>query len=201
MPSTSAPDNEPKYQWLDQWVRRYLDGAVTLSLTGINSPGRFLELVGAAQPFRHDLRGVPALADESTPDAVLVGATPAPGKEGWVLGAESPADVGYDNAAGLSIPGTMAVAFSCNMNGAWFTWAEGGENLVAFSLTEGVALSGSNPQRLAEIMDQAGLDPGNTTHPCATATALLEAITGVAITRQMLAEGEFTSGTVKFPYW
>ena len=87
------------------------------------------------------------------------------------------------------------------MNGAWFTWAESGDNVVEFSITEGVALSGSNPQLLAEMMGQAGLDSGNTTHPCATGAALLEATTGVVITRQMLADGDFTCGTISFPYW
>ena len=98
MPSTSMPDILTKYHWLDGWVERYLDGAVALTLTGINSPEEFLKLVGAAEPFRHDVRGVPALEDERTPGYVLVGVTPAPGKEGWVLGAETSANVGYDHA-------------------------------------------------------------------------------------------------------
>jgi hypothetical protein len=201
MPSTSTPDITAKYQWLGEWADQYLDGTVGLTLTGINSPDRFLELVGAAQPFRHDLRGVLALEDERTPGHVLVGVLPAPGKEGWVLCAEASANVGYDNAAKLSVPGGMAAAFCCNMNGAWFTWAENGDNLVEFSLTEGLALSGNNPNRLAELMQRTGLDPSDTAHPCAVGAALLEAITGVVTTQQLLTDGELTSGTVSFPYW
>ena len=201
MLSTFMPDNIPKHQWLDGWVEQYLDGAVALTLAGINSPEGFLKLIGATEPFRSNLRGVPALEDERTPGLALVGVTPAPGKEGWVLGAETSANVAYDNATKLSIPGGIAVAFCCNMNGSWFIWAESGDNLVEFSLTEGTALSGSNPRRLAEIMRQAGIDPANAAPPCATALALLEAITGVVITRQMLTDGEFTCGTVSFPYW
>lgn len=203
MPSTSGPEHA-KYQWLDGWVAD-LGGAITLTVTGISSPQEFLVLVGARQrPDQHPtaLRGVAALADESMGDDVLVGVMPAPGRSGWVLGAESPANVSYEKAGELSVPGGTTAAFHCTEeSGASFTWAETGITLAEFSLTDGDLIDGSDPDRLWQTMRAAALDKDDTTRPCATAAALLEHITGVSITREILEEGEFTAGAVPFPYW
>ena len=147
-------------------------------------------------------RGVPELADGSTLDHVLVGAIPAPGRHGWVLAAESPAAISYEKASELSVPGGTAAAFHCTEeSGASFIWAEGGVTVAELSLTDGDIIDGRDQQRLLEIMRETGLRPDDTTHPCATAAALLEAITGVAISRSLLEETKFTSGSVPFPYW
>jgi Family of unknown function (DUF6461) len=203
MLSTSTPDNT-KYEWLDSWVAD-LGGAITLTLTGIGSPEEFLELVGAQRRPSEDeemLRGVSALAGGSTLNHVLVGVTPAPGRQGWVLGAESPACVSYEKASELSIPGRTAVAFHCTEeSGASLIWAEDGVTLAELSLTDGDAIDGSDQQRLWEKVREAGLDTDDTTHPCATAATLIEAITSVVITRKTLEETKFTSGSVPFPYW
>lgn len=201
MPSTSKHDNTT-YEWLDAWVAD-LGGAITLALAGIGSPEKFLELVGAQpRPDERASRGVPGLADGSTLDHVLIGAIPAPGKRGWVLTAESPAAVSYEKAVELSVPGGTAAAFHCTEeSGASFIWAEGGVSLAELSLTDGDVIDGTDQQRLLELMRETGLDPDDTTHPCATAAALLEAITGVLITRKVLEETNFTTGSVPFPYW
>lgn len=207
MPSTSIPNSTPtdSYRWLDPWVEEYLDGAITLTVTGISSTEEFLALVGAqlVSGEREAMPGgIRALADGGTNDRLLVGVMTAPGKPDWVLGAESPGAVSYERAGELSGPGGIAVAFHCNEeSGAYFVWAEGGDVLADLSPSDGDVLDGNDPQRLVEIMRQTGLVSSFATHPCATAAALLEVITGVVITRQVLAEGEFTCGTVRFPYW
>jgi hypothetical protein len=194
----SKPD---RYGWFDDWVGEYLEWAITLTPVRISSPKRFLELVGAEFLPSKEPCGVLALADEGTPDHVLVGVAPAPGKPDWVLGAESPAGVGYEKVSELSVPG-VAVSFHCNEDsGAWFTWAVGGDVLVDFSLTDGGVISGSDPERLVDKMRDAGLDPDDTTHPCATAALLIEMITGVVITREVLETTKFTSGSVPFPWF
>src|SRR5579863_2566665 len=200
MPSTSEHDNTT-HEWLDAWVAD-LGGAITLALAGIGSPEKFLELVGAQPRPDDEPRGVPGLADGSTLDHVLIGAIPAPGKHGRGLAAESPAAVSYEKAAELSVPDGTAAVFHCTEeSGASFIWAEGGVTLAELSLTDGDVIDGSDQQRLLELMRETGLDPDDTAHPCATAAALLEAITGVVITRQVLEETKFTTGSVPFPYW
>ena len=81
----SKPD---RYGWFDDWVGEYLDWDITLTPARMSSSMRFLELVGAEFLPSKEPCGIPALADEGTPDHVLVGVAPAPGKPGWVLGAE-----------------------------------------------------------------------------------------------------------------
>jgi len=194
----STPD---RYGWFDGWIEEYLDWAITLTAARISSPEEFLELVGAELLPSREPYGVLALADEGTPDRVLVGAAPAPGTLGWVLGAESPACVSYEKVSELSVPG-VAVSFHCTEDsGAWFTWAVGGDILVGFSLTDGGVISGSDPERFVDKMREAGLDPDDTKHPCATALLLIEMITGVVITREVLETTKFTSGSVPFPWF
>jgi len=190
-----------RYGWFDDWVGAYLDWDITLTPAMISSPKRFLELVGAEFLPSKEPCGLPALADEGDSEHVLVGVAPAPGNPGWVLGAESPAGVSYEKVSELSVPG-VAVSFHCNEDsGAWFTWAEDGDLLVEFSLTDGGVIDGSDPERFVAKMREAGLDPDDVAHPCAAAALLIEMITGVTITPEILETTKFISGSVPFPWF
>ncbi len=50
-------------------------------------------------------------------------------------------------------------------------------------------------------MHRADVGTDDATHPRATVAALIEAITSVVITREILEEATFTSGSVPLPYW
>jgi hypothetical protein len=138
---------------------------------------------------------------------------PMQDKPDWVLGVESHSNVGYEKASELSVPGGLAVAIYCNeTSGHWFTWAEGGVAVAEYRFETGAcmptadAIDGSDPQRLVAMMRAAGLDPEDTTRPCAAAAALVEVITGtgdthgVVITKDELENGVFTVGAVSVAY-
>jgi hypothetical protein len=88
------------------------------------------------------------------------------------------------------------------VNGVWYRprrhAARIGHRTGAFKVTSDAGLEAVPG---ADGLDTAGLDTDDTTRPCATAAVLLELITGVSITGEVLEEGEFTSGAVPFPYW
>jgi hypothetical protein len=207
----STSDNG-KYEWFDPWVEEERYGNITLTLARIGSAEEFLAVVGA-QLLPGTCYGVTALALGYTDDHELIGARPAPGRHGWVLGAEGLASFGYDKVGELSEPGGIAMALHCNEeSGHWFTWAEGGVTIAEYRFEAGArmpiadAVDGSDPQRLVAMMRNAGLDPDDTPRPCAAAAALIEAITqegdtpGVVITRDVLEKGEFTAGAIRRPY-
>lgn len=97
----------------------------------------------------------------------------------------------------------MAALYSSEDGGVSFVWAKGGIVLAEFSPTHDdvSAIDGSDPQELADVMHRAGIDAGDAAHPLATAARLIEAITGVAITREILEGAAFTPGSVPFTYW
>jgi hypothetical protein len=55
------------------------------------------------------------------------------------------------------------------------------------------AIDGSDLRELADLMHRVGIDTDVAT--------LIEATTGVVITREILEEATFTSGSVPLPYW
>src|ERR1700722_484650 len=206
MPSMSRLDQPAgKYGWLDDWAEGNLGEALTVTVAGIDSPEAFLSAIGARSlpAGQGTLRGVTALADGNTARHVLVGVIPAPGKHGWVLAAESPSHVGYLKAGELSANGEAAALYSTEDGGVSFAWAKSGIVLAEFSPThdDASAIDGSDPQALAEVMHLAGIGAEDTAHPRATAATLIEAITGVAITRDILENATFTAGSVPMPYW
>jgi hypothetical protein len=57
----------------------------------------------------------------------------------------------------------------------------------------------SNPP--ASMMTVTTRPVTDTAHPCATAALLIEMITGVVITRELVGTAKFTSGSVPFPWF
>jgi hypothetical protein len=153
-PSTSRPDRpEGRYGWLDEWAEANLSEALTVTVARIDSPEAFLTAIGARllPAGESRLRGVTALADANTPERVVVGVIPAPGKPGWVLAAESLSHVGYLKASELSAKGGVAALYSTEDGGVSFIWAKDGLVLAEFSPTHDdvSAIDGSDPQELS----------------------------------------------------
>jgi hypothetical protein len=131
-----------------------------------------------------------------------VGVVPAPGRPGWLLGAESPSSVCYWKAEQLSVAGGTAVALHYTEDsGGRFNWTSDRITVAEFSLTDGAdaGIDGSDPQRLLTALRRAELDTDGTTEPCAAALALFEVITGAVITQEVLG-AKFTVGSVSDPY-
>ncbi len=201
----------PDYQWLEGWVlaEEKLAGVIGLTVARIDSPGRFLALVGAQSPFQ-TVRGVFALSRESPPGRSLVGVAPALDKdgrtiEGLFFGAECPGIMSYDSAARLSERGGEVLAFHYNMGQDWLKWAVDGVVQTEFSLWIGTdTLYNGNEQGPADMIRRAGLTvlgPDNRTDdPCAAAAMLMTAMFGVVITPKLLDEAVFDCGAVKVPY-
>jgi hypothetical protein len=212
MPSMSSQKSDmPDYQWLEEWVldEEKLAGVIGVTVTRIDSPERFLALVGAQPPFQ-TVRGVFDLSRESPPGRSLVGVAPALDKdgraiEGTFFGAECPGIMSYDSAARLSERGGEVLAFHYNMGQDWLKWAVDGVVQTEFSLWIGTdTMYDGTEKGPAEMIRRAGvtiLDPDNRTDdPCAAAATLMTAMFGVVITPKLLDETVFDGGAVKVPY-
>jgi uncharacterized protein YciI len=188
------------YEWLDDWIWDQLDGSLTLVVAQAASPEEFLTAAGAA-PDGQVVTGVAEVVNGATGSegphgwtltSVLTGATTV--APGWVLGAEVQADPA--RLAALSASGTL-VMFGSTVNADdRFDWWEHGVQVAEAELSGTDHLYGSDPGRLTAVLAEAGLGPAGTGRAAAAAAAVIERITGVVITEEILETGKFTVGKV-----
>jgi hypothetical protein len=190
----------------DEVIAR-LDGTEAVAITGAHRLDAAAEKVGYPDPVDDD--GM-FHADLGT-GLDFIAAT---GAGGWTLIAEPNGfRCSTEESARLLSAGGALVSFYFNENtDPVLRWARDGETMVAFSPSGGAGWrSGSDPDRLNPVLEALGFDlskeefdPADPRwrydeHWQARALALMEQLTGVRMSRDLLADATFTCAAVPDP--
>lgn len=195
------------------WFADRSDGlseSCCLTLVRGLAPGEFLGRIDARPDV--DRTGVTALCEPSMAlwnnhpeNGLLIGVTTVRGEGGdWSLGVEFNGYLGVTEEVIIPLSaGTRAVSYFRHDEAVdRFCWVEDGDIRLAFMPWDPLDREGSTPDALLEVMRAVGFDlseEGEDAHYPETTLALMERLTGVRITLELLEEASFSCGIAPVP--
>lgn len=197
------------YAWFEDQPSA-LSEAYCLTLARGLSPAEFLARIGAQE--RAPRTGLSALFwpsmrlwEQERVESLFIGATAVTGDGGaWVLGVEVNGFLGVTEEVIVPVSaGTRLVSHYRNISREdHFYWIEDQDIRLSFRPDEPAHRTGSTPDAVADVMQEAGFDlreDGGSDGRTAAAFALAERLTGVRVTPGLLGRSAFTCGVVPIP--
>ena len=205
MPSTAAD-----YAWFSERFPELASGYCLTLVRGL-APATVLSRLGARlEPGLTQLAAMsePSLRlwDADAPGSgsqSLIGVTTIPG-EGWTLAVEPTGFLGVTEAVAVPLSvGSALVSHHRNFNaGGSFLWIDDGDIRLRFDPLDPAWREGSNPDAVVAVMRRVGFElsqDNETEHPEQASFALAEYLTGVRVTRELLADSTYQCGIVPIP--